>query len=375
MNTTSGLPNQSKSMPPSYDELLRENAFLRRRVEQLDRKVAELERLVETLRKESKRQAAPFRKQEEPTTPPKKPGRKAGKRHGLHAHRSPPPRIDERYDVPLPTKCPHCGGRRVSETHVAPQYQTEIPRRVMFRQFDIHFGKCDHCHRAVTGRHPLQTSSAGGAAASQFGANVHAVLAILNKQLGLSHGKSATLLASMFDELRLARTTSVRSIERTAQRCRPAYEQLRQDVRGALEVAPDETGWRVAGHSAWLHAFVSRRATCYVVDPTRSGMPAVELLGAGWAGTLVHDGWSVYDGFAAAAHQQCLAHLQRRCQELLETAVRGAVRFPRGAGVDRRRLCLAAAVAWTSLEWQRTCRSRSAVELRIRTIGLRPLHL
>jgi len=329
MDTTSGLPNSSMSVAPSHDELLRENAFLRRRVEQLERKVAELERLVESLHKESKRQAAPFRKQEEPTTPPKKPGRKAGKRHGPHAHRSPPPRIDERYDVPLPAKCPHCGGRSVSETHVAPHYQTEIPRRVIFRQFDVHFGKCDHCHRAVTGRHPLQTSSAGGAAASQFGPNVHAILAILNKQLGLSHGKSATLLATMFDELILARATSVRSIERTAQRCRPAYERVRQDVRGASEVAPDETGWRVAGRSAWLHAFVSRRATCYVVDPTRSGMPAVELLGADWAGTLVHDGWSVYDGFAAAAHQQCVAHLQRRCQELLETAVRGAVRFPR----------------------------------------------
>lgn len=317
------------SVPPTYDELLRENAFLRRRVEQLERQVAELERRVETLRKEGKRQAAPFRKQEEPAKPPKKPGRKAGKRHGPHAHRSPPPRIDERYDVPLPTQCPHCGGRSVSETHVAPQYQTEIPRRVIFRQFDIHFGRCDHCRRAVTPRHPLQTSTAAGAAASQFGPNVHAVLAILNKQLGLSHGKSATLLATLFDELRLARATSVRSIERTARRCQPAYEQVRQEVRGAAEVSPDETGWRVAGRSAWLHAFVSRQATCYVVDPTRSGLPAVELLGADWSGTLVHDGWSVYDGFAAAAHQQCLAHLQRRCQELLETAVQGAARFPR----------------------------------------------
>jgi len=52
-------------------------------------------------------------------------------------------------------------------------------------------------------------------------------------------------------------------------------------------------------------------------------------LKANWSGTLVHDGWSVYDRFARAFHQQCLRHLQRRCQELLETAVRGAVRFPR----------------------------------------------
>ena len=89
------------------------------------------------------------------------------------------------------------------------------------------------------------------------------------------------------------------------------------------------TNARVGGCSAWLHAFVSSRTTCYVIDPTRSRAPGIELLGSDWSGTLVHDGWSVYDRFAVAAHQQCLAHLQRRCQELLETAVRGAVRFPR----------------------------------------------
>ena len=32
---------------------------------------------------------------------------------------------------------------------------------------------------------------------------------------------------------------------------------------------------------------------------------------------------------AIALHQQCLAHLLRRCAELLETAVGGAARFPR----------------------------------------------
>ena len=66
-----------------------------------------------------------------------------------------------------------------------------------------------------------------------------------------------------------------------------------------------------------------------MIDPTRSHQPAEALLGLDWSGTLVHDGWSVYDRFTRAFHQQCLRHLQRRCQELLETAVRGAVRLPR----------------------------------------------
>jgi transposase len=297
-------------------------------VRSLSDQVARLSAALEEERRRNKRQAAPFSKGP-PVAEPKPPGRKPGKRHGPHAHRSVPPRIDETYDVPLPTACPHCGGRRVGETHVAVQYQTEIPRQVIYRQFDVHVGGCRDCGRAVQGRHALQTNSARGAAASQLGPNIHALLALLNKQLGLSHGKSVKLLGTLFPELRLARATSVRSTLRTAGRCTPAYEQLRTDLRGASEVAPDETGWRVGGRLAWLHAFVSRRETCYVIDPTRGHEPAERLLGLDWPGTLVHDGWRVYDRFTRALHQQCVRHLQRRCQELLETAVRGAVRLPR----------------------------------------------
>jgi transposase len=227
------------------------------------------------------------------------------------------------------------------------QYQTELPRSVIYRQFQIHVGRCDGCGRAVQGRHDLQTSSAQGAAASQLGPNLHALLAVLNKQLGLSHGKSVQLLRTLFPDqclpgLRLARATSVRSTLRTAKRCAPACRQLRLDLRGASEVAADETGWRVGGRSAWLHAFVSPRETCYVIDPTRSHQPAKRLLGLDWRGTLVHDGWSVYKRFTQAWHQQCLRHLQRRCQDLLETALGGAVRLPRGvlALIDRASACV-----------------------------------
>lgn len=304
-------------------------AQLRKELQALREQVARLTAALEEERRRGKRQAAPFRKQEEPAAPPKKPGRKSGRRHGPHTHRSIPPRIDETYDVPLPETCPHCGGQHLSETHVAPQYQTEIPRTVIYRRFDMHVGTCQDCGGTVAGRHEMQTNSARGAAASQLGANVHAALAIMNKQLGLSHGKCVKLLATLFEGLYLSRATSARSMARTARRCQPAYDGLRRDVRGSPQVVPDETGWRVAGRNAWLHAFAGQRETCYVIDPTRSHQPAQELLGQDWSGTLVHDGWSVYDRFTRAAHQQCLAHLQRRCEELLATARGGAARLPR----------------------------------------------
>src|SRR5271169_4698415 len=166
-----------------------ECAQLRQELQGLREQVAKLTAALEEERRRGKRQAAPFSKGP-PITEPKPPGRKSGRRHGPHAHRSVPPRIDEVYDAPLPQACPHCASQQVSETHVAVQYQTEIPRTVIYRRFDVHVGMCDHCGRTIAGRHALQTSSARGAAASQLGPQVHALLAILNKELGLSQGKS-----------------------------------------------------------------------------------------------------------------------------------------------------------------------------------------
>src|SRR5262249_52085698 len=46
-------------------------------------------------------------------------------------------------------------------------------------------------------------------------------------------------------------------------------------------------------------------------------------------GTMIHDGWSPYDQFEKALHQQCLNHLLRRADNMAATATRGAVCFPR----------------------------------------------
>ena len=116
---------------------------------------------------------------------------------------------------------------------------------------------------------------------------------------------------------------------RAAGRLGPAHQEVRQEIKASPCVTPDETGWRVAGQPAWLHAWVGERATGYAIDPHRSADALERLPGIDWAGVLAHDGWSSYDRFLGAIHQQCLGHVLRRARELLAGATRGAVRYPR----------------------------------------------
>jgi transposase len=302
----------------------------------LERRVAELEALVarllgqlETLQRTAKRQAAPFAKNP-PQEYPKTPGRKSGRRHGKHGHRPPPPpaQIDEKLDAPLPDACPECGGD-VQETHVDHQYQTEIPRQPIVRQFNIHCGVCSCCGESVQGRHPLQTSDALGAAASQVGPDAQAAIVYLNKHAGLSHGKIVHAFKTLFG-IELSRGASAQIVLRAGQRLQPAYREIRDRLKSAEVITPDETGWRIGGHTVWLHAWVGDDGvTCYHIDPQRGSDALQRLLGVDWSGTLVHDGWASYDQFEEACHQQCQAHVLRRAHELEEAAVGRAKVFPR----------------------------------------------
>jgi transposase len=301
---------------------------LERRVHDLQAEIERLRRQLDEATRAGKRQAAPFAKGQ-PKLEPKKPGRKPGQDYGTKAHRPPPTpeQIDETHEAHLPERCPDCGGP-LDETHVAQQFQVEIPRKPIHRQFNIHVGQCRQCRRRVQGRHPLQTSDALGAAAAQLGPDVQAAVVELNKQGGLSHGKVTRCLENLFG-IRLSRGGSVHTVLRAATRCEPVYESIRETVAHSDWVVPDETGWRVGGYPAWLHTLVSPQATAYVIDPTRSGAVAEDILGLDYDGTMIHDGWSPYDQFEKALHQQCLNHLLRRADNMAATATRGAVCFPR----------------------------------------------
>lgn len=310
---------------------------------QRDRRIAELEKnnarlqadcvrlqaQLEEAQRASKRQAAPFSKGE-PNPNPKSTARPRGANYGKHGHR---PRftddqIDEILEAPLPDCCPHCGGDVAEDDEVDEQFQEEIPIKPIRRKFRIHKGKCQHCGRRVRGRHPKQTSDAVGAAASQVGPDAQATIVYLNKHSGMAYGKIADLFERTYG-IHLTRSACAQAVLRAGRRLRPAYEEIKQHIRDAEYLTPDETGWRLGGHPVWLHAWVAGDgATCFAIDPRRSADVLEEIIGIDWSGNLTHDGFSSYDRFVCAVHQQCVAHPLRRAHTMVENAIGRAKDFP-----------------------------------------------
>ena len=314
---------------PTYEQLEARVRQLEAQNARLEARIAHLERLLEKATRDGKRQAAPFSKGPRKEKP-KKPGRKSGTKYGPKAHRPlPEQEPDEMIDVPLPEQCDECGGT-VDEDHVDQQVQMEIPRRPIIRRFDINVGQCRRCGKRFRPRHAWQTSDAVGAAASQLGPDLQAMIAMMKDKYGLSDGDICGLLK---DGLRIpvTRGGAAHAVLRAGKRVEPLYEVFKKLVRRADAVYPDETGWKVGGVLKWMWAFVTDTVTIYVIRPSRGKDVPQEILGPDYDGRMIHGGWSPYDSFVHAIHQQCLEHWLRRATELLEKATGTAARFPNRA--------------------------------------------
>lgn len=318
-------PGKESSGNPTVEELIKENQSQR---EQLKKAQAEIERLRKALEealRSLKRQSAPFSKGQ-PKSNPKRPGRKGGTDYGRRAFRAVPDRVDEEIAVGLPKRCPDCGGRVIYD-NTRPQFQEDIVRRTTVRRFDVEIGHCESCRGHVQGRHPLQTSDALGAAQVQVGAQALTLAAHLTKQMGISHERTAQVLAWGYG-LAVSRSALCRALERLGKKAQPTYQELQIAVRHSVVNRLDETSWRVAAHLQWLWVCVSDEVTLYAILPGRGFVQAASILGENFAGFLNHDGWQPYYRFPHAFHQTCLSHLIRRCKDMIETGSAAAARFP-----------------------------------------------
>lgn len=320
-------PESIEFVPKRELDLARqENEKLRKEIERLKQETERLGRELEAALRASKRQAAPHSRGN-PKTNPKRPGRRPGTGYGRRSCRPIPARVDERIVVPLPQRCPHCGGGVEAESHQTP-YQEEIVRRTVVRRFDIEVGRCGQCRRRVQGRHRLQTSDAVGVGNVQFGPEALTLAAILNKQMGMSLGHTRQVLSYGFG-LEVSRGGLYRALARMAGRAEPTFDGLVETARQAPVNGMDETGWKVGGRLPWLHVAVSAQVTVYAILPGRGYEPSVRILGAEYDGFLIHDGWAPYYRFARAFHQSCLAHRLKRCREMAQVASPAALAFPR----------------------------------------------
>jgi transposase len=313
------------SSPPSYEDLLAENAVLRAlvadltgRLEQALARIAELEaRLNMSSKNSSKPPSSDGLAKPAPKSLRKKtgrgPGRPAGQQ-GSTLHQVAEPDVIVRH---VPAECAGCGDAldAAAEVAVTVRQVFDIPEpRVVVTQHEIVTLAC------VCGHHTPAPAPAEASAPVAYGPRIAAVGIYLLHGQFLSIGRTATTVAEVFGVPVSAGTVAC-WVKRTALGVIDAVLPVIRDRIAAAPVAHfDETGWRTAGGLAWLHAASTPTDVLYTVHPKR-GTAAMNDAGVlpMFTGVAVHDAWAPYDTYTAATHALCNAHVLRELLYVIDT--------------------------------------------------------
>jgi transposase len=288
-------------------------AELRGQLRSRDERIAQLEKELEEARRAGCRQANPFgRERRKPPEQHRRPGRRPGQ--GSFRHRERPASFDRTFREPL-ERCPDCGASGpFADLSDCETVQTDIDRiKPVVTLFVSQRGTCSACGGRVQSRHPLQSSTATGAAGSSLGPRAVAAAADLHSRLGLSWDKIAEQFRSLLN-LSVTGSGLYQAVMRLAESAEPAYRQMVDALRAAVAVHVDETGWRIGLASAWLWVFCTPDTVLFDIRTgkgARGHRTVTDILGNAFAGVLASDGLPTYDAdpLDLWLKQKCLAHL------------------------------------------------------------------
>ncbi|NJN57888.1 MAG: IS66 family transposase [Leptolyngbyaceae cyanobacterium SL_5_9] len=250
---------------------------------------------------------------------PKRNGRKLAnvqdERRVILDNGAPPPDAapsDEQVEVRLAV-CPDCGheleesqGRVIEQTIL--ELPVVVPRVIRLKTYRY---ECPGCEHTVSSHHPLQVSTATGAAGTQLGPRALAIATALNKDFKLPLRKSCQVLERCFG-LPLSPGGLSQAMERVAKRLEGQYAQSLVELRQSEVVYSDETGW----YTLWV--FTNQETTYYRIVNQRTRETARSIIGENFAGVLVSDCLSIYDDLNPI-QQKCYAHHLKALSVALKT--------------------------------------------------------
>ena len=291
---------------------------LKKRVEELEQKLAEALRTIEELKKENvelrelvKEKSVPSFVKEDVRIYHHKSGQKEG-HEGVS--RETPERIDEIKEHKLKT-CPICENKvsKTQETRERVTEDVEQPRTKNTKHI-IHRYFCKHCNKIVE---PIVTDALPNA---RFGLRLMILILILKLDSRIPSDKITSILNSVFG-IKISDGEIYGVLKQLSNAFGDYYEGLVIKIREALVKHIDETSWRVNGRNYWLWIFINKEVALYIVNRKRNSKVPMKVLGNQNGNFIVEDRFSAYNEFAKVSgckQQICWAHLLRNSKDLAE---------------------------------------------------------
>lgn len=174
-------------------------------------------------------------------------------------------------------------------------------------------GYCPKCQKKVSAMPiPKQKVSLGN--------NIKQLIVFQSTIQQLSYSQIIDFAQSCL-QFKLAKGEIANILEKQANRLKPAYEDLKQSIRGAPGAHIDETSWRTIkgsqGDFAWTMTGANSADVLYLLGRSRGKGNAKELIGENFNNIGITDGYGAYKNiFKAGKHALCWSHPHRTLRDL-----------------------------------------------------------
>ncbi|MGI0128841.1 MAG: IS66 family transposase, partial [Thermoplasmata archaeon] len=180
-----------------------------------------------------------------------------------------------------------------------------VPAYLFVLRILVHRYWCRRCH------HDVQGTTDQALPGRQLGPRLASTMVLLS-MMGLPVRRIQEVLATMAG-LSVSVGEVQGLLEHSAEQLGPECDAIREEVRGAHLVQPDETSMRVGGANWWAWSFASELAAYYELDPSRGQDVVERVLGRDFPGTVVSDDWCAYNCLGGK-RGVCWIHINRHLQ-------------------------------------------------------------
>lgn len=298
-------------------KLEQENAELRKRLDEQDKRIEELERLIKQNSKNSSRPPSSDFGQNTPTSnsdPKPKRKRKPGaqKGHKPNLKQLVPKERVTRFENLVPEQC-LCGCTDLETCEDPPlRFQTfDLPPIIpTIIEYVQHYKRCKQCGEYVYQPLPDHIKR------NVFGPGVLAIVGVMTGMLNTSKRKAVEVINEVFHvPMSVGGLSNCEA--RISDAMASAYDDLKDYVQSQDTAHADESGWPRGNRlKGWLWAMCCATAAFFMIHANRTQQAASELLGR-FSGILHSDRWSGYNIYNHV-RQICWAHLKRDFKSISE---------------------------------------------------------
>jgi Transposase and inactivated derivatives len=295
-----------KEQSIKIEYLMRENAYLRRRIEELEKP-----------KKNSGNSSTPpsqdpYRKKKTESLREKS-GKKQGGQPGHKGTTLEFSANPDRVETHIPDYCQNCGRdlSDLQEEFAGSRQVIDIPPIVPVVTEHRVYKKVCTCGCCSQSSYPQEAHSK-----VCYGENIISLAAYFSTRQYLSYERLKEMFSDVFS-VKLSQGTLVNLMNRFTEKASIAYNHIKSKLMSSSVLGADETSVCVNGKIYWAWTFQNDKYTCIEVNQSRGQVGVDTFSKEGFPNSIItHDCWATYFKTEAGGHQICTAHLLRELKYL-----------------------------------------------------------